>query len=81
MDPLRLDEWLTELKRIEATKPDGFAREDVEDALNIRESRAHDLLRRWFRKGLIEFAGRKQGNGIDGRVIYTPVYRMKKKND
>lgn len=72
-----MDEVLAELERLGRQQPEGFARVDIEDALGVGEAAANERLRRWNRKGLIEFAGRRESEGRDGRRTWVPLYRLK----
>lgn len=77
MEPLRVDEWLAELQKLEAEHAEGFARVDLETALGIGEGAASERIRRWFKAGRIEHSGWRQGRGSDGRMTRVPVYRLK----
>lgn len=78
---IQVDEWLSELRRIEAESirvndVAGFSTDDVQRAIGLEDRTIRRRMREWFRAGLIELAGKRPGFAMDGRRTWTPVYRM-----
>ena len=74
--PIRVDEWLAELSRLQPKGADGFTRRDVERVLGLGEHASGVRLRAWVAQGHIEFAGTRPSATIDGRPCKLPVSRL-----
>jgi len=57
-----------------------FSVEEICDRLGESEKNARYIIKDCIASGTCEYAGKRRGTGIDGRVTRTPVYRFKFKN-
>jgi len=78
LDPIRVDEVLAELAKLNAERPDGFTARDLSEALGIGLRSTGEKIRTLVRAGRLEFAGRISQPYVDGRMGLVPVYRIKK---
>jgi hypothetical protein len=53
--------------------------EEICEKLNISIDKTRKVVKQCFEQGIIEFAGKRNGEGIDGRITKVPVYRFKDK--
>ena len=58
-----------------------FSVEEVCSKLGENQKNARDIIRNCIADGTCEYAGKRRGTGIDNRIIKTPVYRFKLKNN
>ena len=81
-EPIKLDEWLSELERLSRPAPGGgppgFTTNDLE-ALGLTRSTAGNRIRMWVREGLVTCVGRRRTTAIDGRGSSAPVYGLTEK--
>jgi len=59
---------------------DCYSIDDICDRLGENRKNAYDIVKDCIANGTCEYAGKRRGTGIDGRMIKTPVYRFKFKN-
>lgn len=73
-EPIRLDEWLAELSRVQLHATAGFTTLDVSKAYGIDRRSATQRVRMWIDKGLVKHVGFRDGVSIDGKRNRQPVY-------
>lgn len=78
MEPIRIDEVLAELARLDAEQPEGFTSRELADAMGLSLRTAGERLRVWVRAGRVEYAGDRATQTIRQRGSLTPVYRLKR---
>lgn len=76
-DPIRLDEVLAELARLDEESPEGFTRQEMQDRLRLSERVASARLRAWVKVGVVEYAGVRWGESVDRKRVRIPVYRKR----
>jgi hypothetical protein len=79
-DPIRMDEVLAELSRLEHSSengPPGFTCRELSVAIGLRLDAAQSRLTEWVRSGRLLFVGHRSELNIAGRRCRIPVYRMK----
>ena len=79
-DPIRIDEVLAELSRLERVVPEGpagFTSRELASALGMHNNAAITRLTELVRSGRVEFVGQRSEMNIAGRRCRIPVYRMK----
>jgi DNA-binding IclR family transcriptional regulator len=80
-EPIRLDEVLAELARLERDLPDGpagFTVRELADKLGMVVNTTQERLRRMIAAGQVEFVGKRRGLNISGGGCQVPVYRLRK---
>lgn len=78
-DPIRLDEVLAELSRLEREfdgGPKGFTCVELAARLGVGMGAAQGRLRAMFGAGKIELAGKRRQLNIAGIPCRVPVYRL-----
>lgn len=74
-DPIRVDEWMAELQRLEDRKPDGFTSAELAQAMGCSIKTALLRLNRLAAAGSVVHAGERTSRTVSGRRCLTPVYR------
>ncbi|MBD3408516.1 MAG: hypothetical protein GF411_20500 [Candidatus Lokiarchaeota archaeon] len=59
---------------------DCYSIEDICNRLGENYRNARNIIKDCMANGTCEYAGKRRGRGIDGRITKTPVYRFKFKN-
>ena len=78
-DPIRLDEVLAELSRLEHAHhdgPQGFTCVELATALGFGQSAAQQRLSVLVRSGTVAFVGHRPETNIAGRRCRIPVYQL-----
>lgn len=80
-EPIRLDEVLAELSRLEHEFPDGpagFTVRELADKLGMVVNTTQERLRRMVAAGQVEFVGKRKELNVAGGGCQIPVYRLRK---
>jgi len=59
--------------------PDCYSVKEICECIGKGDRATRKMIKQCMSNGTCEYAGRRQSIGIDGRVVWTPVYRFKNK--
>lgn len=74
-EPIRVDEWLAELARLGARNDEGLTTNEIAEALGCHDRQARRYIRKAMAQGWVR-RGQRTVEGIDGRQMPVPVYRI-----
>jgi hypothetical protein len=78
-DPIRMDEVLAELSRLDRVVDDGpvgFTCRELGSAIGLLQNAVQARLTEWVRSGRVSFVGHRSEINIAGRKCRIPVYRL-----
>jgi len=83
-ETIEIDDITLALRDLVDVKEEDFADclsvEQVAEKLGEDKNKARAIIKEGIANGSCEYAGKRRGTGIDGRITKIPVYRFKFKN-
>lgn len=79
---ISVDEWMSELERLDSEKfggPDGFTVEEAVAMFKHSERWVRERLRSWINAGFVKHVGHRRDINVAGRAKVVPVYQVVRK--
>ena len=78
MEPITLEEVLSELAKLETDSPEGFTVREFATSINNCTDTAREKLRTLIEAGRVKFAGKQKRTNMVGHSTKIPVYKLVK---
>lgn len=72
-------EWLVALEQAVVHEADGVTARELAERLGCAKSTVRERLAAAVAAGRVEYCGKRRSETIDKRVVWLPVYRLRKK--